>query len=216
MQVLRRHAPLLAVLLVAAACGGGGDGGDAAERAAATTSTEEPTSTSSTTTSSTTTTAPPPDPTVVPDDPSAIDEAYVEAVLREHNRVIGDALRLQLQGADLKEIVDRYNAIYVPEVADLELTATLQMSPEEVARYKNPPGDGSSDVVELSEVTATCIAVQVLQSAQDLVVDPPEPFSAEVVLRLPQGPADSRLNPTPWLSEGLTQSPAGGGPLCAE
>ena len=216
MQVNRRHAPLLVALAMTAACGGGGaDEAGPDERAAATPTSEQPSSTSSGLIPSTTTTAPV-DPTVVPDDPAAIDEAYVEAVLREHNRVIGDALRLQLQGADLKEIVDRYNAIYVPEVADLELTATLQMSPEEVARYKNPPGDGSSDVVELSEVTATCIAVQVLQSAQDLVVDPPEPFSAEVVLRLPQGPADSRLNPTPWLSEGLTQSPAGGGPLCAE
>ncbi|MDQ3385462.1 MAG: hypothetical protein M3503_05535 [Actinomycetota bacterium] len=202
MQVPRRHAPLLVGLLMTAACGGGGDdGGGPDERAAATTSSEEPTSTSSTATSSTTTTAAPADPTVVPDDPAAIDEAYVEAVLREHNRVIGDALRLQLQGADLKEIVDRYNAIYVPEVADGLLSSVLQPSEEILASLKDPPGDQVTDVVGLLEVTAQCVEAEVLIDLSQVLTSAPAASSDTVVIR--RVTETSALNKTAWVSEGV-------------
>lgn len=211
MQMRIRDIALAATVFAAAACGGGGDSAEEATPSTSTTEAEE--TTPSTTTS--TTAAPEVDPTVIPDDPADIDEAYVEAVLEEHNRVIGDALRLQLEGADPKEIVDRYNAIYVPEVADLELTDILQMTPEEMASYRSPPGDGQSDVLRVREASPSCIVAEVVQDPEALVVDPPDPFDAEIVLRrAPDG--HSSLNPTAWLSEGLAQMDPEAGELCSD
>ena len=197
MQVDRRPAWLLVGLLLVAGCGGDG-GADSDESAATTTSApaRRPTSTS--------TSIPPVDPSVIPEDPAAIDEAYVEAVLEEHNRVIGDALRLQLQGAELEEIVDRYNAIYVPEVADLLLTDALGEDEAALREYKRPPADAITRVVSVDEVSASCIVALVQQDTSGYLVDPGEPFEAQVVLR--RGPASSNpsgLNGTAWLSEGL-------------
>jgi hypothetical protein len=197
MLVDRRPAWLLAGLLLVAACGGDG-GADSDESAATTTSASErrPTSTS--------TAVPPVDPSVIPEDPAAIDEAYVEAVLEEHNRVIGDALRLQLQGAELEEIVDRYNAIYVPDVADAELTDTLQLSAEEASRYKSPPGNTTSDVVELFEVTPTCIAVLWCRALKVWWSIHPTRSQLRSSYVWADPSERSELNPTAWLSEGLT------------
>lgn len=225
MQVHRRPAWLLTGLLLLAACGGGGnDDGDAAPRTSAaprraTTSTSPPTSpsTSSTTSSAptTTTSAPAVDPSVIPEDPAAIDEAYVEAVLEEHNRVIGDALRLQLEGADLQEIVDRYNAIYVPEVADLLLTDALGEDQTSMDGYKRPPGDATTSVESVDEATTTCIFTRVQQDNSALLVDPREQFSSQVVLRArPPSSEKSNLNETAWLSEGLEPASADGETRC--
>ncbi len=208
MQVHRRAAWLFTGLLLASACGGGGSSEpdaapattDAPRRATTSSSTTSTTSAAPTTTTST----PAVDPSVIPEDPAAIDEAYVEAVLKEHDRVIGDALRLQLEGADLKEIVDRYNAIYVPEVADLLLTDALGEDEAALSDYKRPPGDVETVVTLLNEVTTTCIVASVQQDTSPLLVETGRTFAAKVVLRSGAASSDrSDLNRTAWLSEGL-------------
>lgn len=214
---------LLTGLLLVPACGGG-EGGEpnaapstSAGTRRATTSTSTSPSTSSTTSSAptTTTSAPAVDPSVIPEDPAAIDEAYVEAVLGEHNRVIGDALRLQLEGADLKEIVDRYNAIYVPEVADLLLTDALGEDQTSMDGYKRPPGNATTSVESVDEATTTCIFARVQQDNSALLVDPGEQFSSQVVLRArPPSFERSNLNETAWLSEGLEPASADGETRC--
>ena len=210
MQVSKRRATLAMTLLLAAtACGGGGDGEGATPTA--------PEGPRSTTSSSTTTTTEPVDPSVVPDDLEDIDEEYVEAVLNAHNRVIGDALRLQLEGADISEIMDRYNAIYVPEVADLLLTDALGEDEAALSDYKRPPGDASTTVVSVSEVSADCIAATVEQDTSAFLLEPPPPFVAEVVLRRVDSVSDgSGLNPTAWMSEGFEPPVEDGGLRCDE
>ena len=215
MQVRRRSAPLLVALAMTAACGGGGaDEAGPDERAAATPTSEQPSSTSSGLIPSTTTTAPV-DPTVVPDDPAAIDEAYVEAVLREHNRVIGDALRLQLQGADLKEIVDRYNAIYVPEVADGLLSNIIALDEPTIRTLRKPLGDQVSRVIKVTSAASTCIEATVSQDYTEVLAEPPPPARNLVVLRQKDSaPAETPLNITPWLSEGYVPEDAGAELTC--
>ena len=194
MQMCKRRATLAMTLLLAAtACGGGGDG------EGATPSTTEVQR--STTSSSTTTKTEPVDPSVVPDDPEDINEEYVEAVLNAHNRVIGDALRLQLEGADISEIVDRYNAIYVPEVADALLTSVLQPSEEVLASLKRPPGDQIIDVVDLRVATSECVEAEVLADFSQVLKSPPSPTPDIVVIR--RAVESSAHNETGWISEGV-------------
>ena len=201
MQMRIRDVALAAAVVTAAACGGGdGDGGEEATPTTSTTQAEDTTSSITASTTSTTA-APEVDPTVIPDDPADIDEAYVEAVLAEHNRVIGDALRLQLEGADPKEIVDRYNAVYVPEVADALLSSVLQPSDEILATLKRPPGDQIVDVVSLREATSDCVEAEVLVDLSPVLADPPAPSPDTVVIR--RAESESVFNPTAWLSEGV-------------
>lgn len=218
MQVHRRAAWLFTGLLLAPACGGGGSSEpdaapattDAPRRAATSTSTS---STSTTGAAPTTTTSTPAvDPSVIPEDPAAIDEAYVEAVLKEHDRVIGDALRLQLEGADLKEIVDRYNAIYVPKVADALLTSVLQPSDEILASLKFPPGDQVTDVVRLVRVTSECVQAEVLVDLTPVLANAPTATADTIVIR--RAAETPPLNETAWMSEGVIPGVEIGGEGC--
>ena len=194
MRVRLRYAPLAVTLLLAPACGGSGGDDDGATPA----TTEVQLSTTS---SSTTTTTELVDPSVVPDDPEDIDEEYIEAVLNAHNRVIGDALRLQLEGADISEIVDRYNAIYVPNVADALLTSVLQPSEEVLASLKRPPGDQIIDVVDLRVATSECVEAEVLADFSQVLKSSPSPTPDIVVIR--RAVESSAHNETGWISEGV-------------
>ena len=137
MQMGNWHATLAMTLLLAStACGGDGDGDGATP-----TTTEGPRSTTS---SSTTTTTEPVDPSVVPDDPSEIDEEYIEAVANELYRVLRDANAIQVARGDLQGMVDRYNAVYAPEAADLLLNDALARSEADLAKFKQPPGSQRS------------------------------------------------------------------------
>ena len=208
MQMSKRRATLAMTLLLAAtACGGGGDG------EGATPSTTEVQR--STTSSSTTTKTEPVDPSVVPDDPEDINEEYVEAVLNAHNRVIGDALRLQLEGADISEIVDRYNAIYVPEVADGLLTNIIGVSEAVLSTLKQPPGDQQSRVVSIETATVDCIEALVIHDFSEVLNTPPPSAENVVVLRARNEPrVKSELNPTGWLSEGSVPVESAEGVTC--
>ncbi|CAA9230549.1 MAG: hypothetical protein AVDCRST_MAG20-1109 [uncultured Acidimicrobiales bacterium] len=208
MQVDRRPAWLLAGLLLVAACGGGG--GDSDGEAATTTRAPDRTTSSTAPSTPPSTTVPPVDPSVIPDDPAAIDEAYVEAVLEEHNRVIGDALRLQLEGADLAEIIDRYNAIYVAEVADRLLTNIVALDDPATRTLRDPPGDQRSEVTDVQVATPGCISAVVLQDYREVLLAPEAPSKNLVVLRSIVPTAREALNPTAWRSEGLVPEEAVG------
>lgn len=173
-----------------------------------TTSAPSPTAPSTTTTAPPTTVAPtttsttaPADPFAVPDDPADIDEAYVERVINEHNRIIGDALRIELAGGDAKEIVDRYNAVYVREVSNELLTGFFQMTPEDLSVVRPTPGDPLGTVNEIKATSGECIIASVTQDYTTIRIDDPAPLQTVVLLRRNDS-AISALNPTGWLSEG--------------
>lgn len=168
--------------------------------APSTTTTAPPTTVAPTTTSTTTV---PADPFAVPDDPDDIDEAYVERVINEHNRIIGDALRIELAGGDAKEIVDRYNAVFVPEVANGLLTSFFQLTPEEMSVVREPPGDPISTVKELRAVGPDCVFAITELDVAPVRRAPPPP--ALVAVRLTPAPdASSSVNVTGWVSGGAT------------
>lgn len=201
-----------AMALLALGCSeDGGEPDQAAPPPSSTTTSSAPSTTAPTTTTtapSTTTVAPtttsttvPADPFAIPDDPADIDEAYVEAVINEHNRIIGDALRIELAGGDAKEIVDRYNAVFVPEVSNELLTGFFQMTPEDLSVVRPTPGDPIGTVNEIMTSSPECIIANVTQDFKPLRTDDPVPLRAIVLLRRTSS-LDSALNRTGWLSEG--------------
>ncbi|MEX2659756.1 MAG: hypothetical protein WD232_08665 [Acidimicrobiales bacterium] len=199
MQMRNCLGPLLATLVLVASCGG--DDEDAS-----------PTTTDAPATSAVTTTTEAVDPFTVPDDPADITEEYVEAVINEHNRVIGDALRIQLEGGDPKEIIDRYNAIYVPEVADRRLTAAFDLDEELVASLKQPLGDQIFQVVSLDTAKLACVKAVVEQDLSAVFKEPPAPTQNVLVLRAAE--AATGHNRTRWMSEGLVPIETAGEVQC--
>lgn len=197
---------LFLVALALAACGGDGD-----EAAPATTTTSSPPSTTAPTTS-TTAEEEEVDPFTVPDDPAEITEAYVEAVINEHNRVIGDALRIQLEGGDPKEIIDRYNAIYVPEVADRRLTDLFNLDEEILSSLRRPGGNQIMRVLSIETATSACIRTVVEQDLSEVLIDPPSPTENVLILRAAVKP--NELNKTRWMSEGLVTLETSEGATC--
>ena len=169
-----------------------------------------PVSTSTTTTVTTlpptTTTTEPPDPLAFPDDPADIDAAYVERVINEHNRIVGDATRMWLANGDPLEVIDRYNAVYTPHFADEFLTHFFSITEEEFALLKPSPGDVTSTVVTFDVVGMECIRVVVDESADALLLAPPEIVRAVVVLRpsVPLPTEAAGVNETGWQTEGST------------
>lgn len=193
---------MFAAVVLAAGCSGGGDT-TVEEAAPSTTSPAVVTTGPTTTEPPITTTTEPVDPFAVPSDPADIDPAYVERVINEHNRIIGDALRIELAGGDAKEIVDRYNAVYVPQVANELLTGFFQMAPDDLSVVREEPGNRISSVERLTDVAPECVIAVVAQDFRAVRIDAPEPVKSIVLLRRAGNTAAvQQLNVTGWLSEG--------------
>lgn len=195
---------MVAAVVLAAGCSGGGDA-TGEEAAPSSTAPAVVTIAPTTTEPPTTTTTEPVDPFAIPSDPADIDPAYVERVINEHSRILGDALRIQLADGDPNEIIARYNAVYIPEIADLQLNFALGQSPEDLERYRVPPGDAVVSVESLDHVDATCVVALVILNADASLVDPPAHLPLEVTIRRSDDTGADTHNRTGWVSEGLTE-----------
>lgn len=168
----------------------GGDGGD---EDAATTTTDAPTTTI---VEPTTTTTTPPDPFTVPADPADIDEAYVEAVLTELERINGDALRLAVSEGLSPAITELIRSIHSPDSAALELQGYAIQATEGFPDVRPNPGDTVATVTSLLSASPSCISAEVRLDLS-AVASGTEPIDLRVELR-PQA-AGAPRNSTPWV-----------------
>jgi hypothetical protein len=184
---MRRSALVVVALLVG--CTGGDEGDDAA----VTTTTEAPTTTAA---AETTTTTVAPDPFTVPADPADIDEAYVEAVLTELERINGDALRLAVSEGLSPAITELIRSIHSPESASLELQGYAIQAAESFPNVRPDPGDAIARVTALLSASASCISADVQLDLAAVSVDA-DSIDLRVELR-PQA-TNAPGNSTPWV-----------------
>lgn len=149
-----------------------------------------------TTVAETTTTTAAPDPFTVPEDPADIDEAYVEAVLAELERINGDALRLAVSEGLSPRITELIQSIYTPERAAEELDVLVQEYNAGLPGVRRPPGDVAATVSQLLTARRDCIALDGQLDYSAVSETATEPLPIRVELR-PKADEES-TNPTPW------------------
>ena len=186
----RRGSVLVVAALLAGSCSGGGSGGDDDGRSGATVP-EDTASASSTTT--------------VADGagefavPAVIDEAYVNRVLAELDRVQGDVFRRIVATGSFaqSELVPLRAVFNDPELSgQAQGFASLVGS---IDKAKNPPGDNRTTVVRLLTARPECIYAETTIDLSATVLEPPPPRTAWVALRPSQAGSDPQdLNPTPF------------------
>jgi hypothetical protein len=153
-----------------------------------------------------------PDPTVIPDDPDDIDEAYVQAVIDAIDDYYHQALQVARQGAPLPggapptELVVAVEETFRPEWRDAvlqddaEMFSDPQWTEENEERFR-PVGEyrpGVAQVTGLEVESRECLLVAVERDASTALVDAPnEPFPQGLIL-VPHGESDLSQNPTPW------------------
>lgn len=177
------------MIALLAACNGGSDGGEGA----ASTTTEAPT----TTAAETTTTTSAPDPFTVPDDPTDIDEAYVEAVLTELERINGDALRLAISEGLSPAVSDLLLSIYEPELGADQIDLLARSASEGFLSIRRPPGDVAVKVAVVHSGTVGCISVDASYDFSPVSENGETDLPLRVELR-PQL-AGHASNATPWV-----------------
>jgi uncharacterized lipoprotein len=143
----------------------------------------------------TTTTVPNPDGV-----PAVITPAYVNAVFKVLDHVLGNSLRLDLATtnvppaalADLRAVFN--DPLYAEEkkIAIEEFTTDL-------TNVRMPPGDDINTVVRLISTSPVCIFVQTTLNVSKVVYKLPPPGFDYYELQLKQAGDDpGNLNPTPW------------------
>ena len=194
LRLMRRGLGLVVVLamLVGAACKGSDE---TANRPRATVPTTGP---------PTTTTAPA-DPFAIP---ATIDEAYVERVLAELDRIDGDATRAIIANGDfVREATDALAAVYHED----ELNAQLDLWNDEIRAgltgYRRPPGNVHTEVTTLLASTRECVFAEVTRDYAETAEIAAPPRRSFVALR--PGSDPKGLNRTPWKIS-LTSVPADG------
>jgi hypothetical protein len=131
--------------------------------------------------------------------PATIDDAYVNRVLAELDRVQGDVFRrIVANGSFAQADLVPLRAVF----NDPELTgqaqgfATLVGS---IDRARKPPGDNKTTVVRLLTARPDCIYAETTVDVSATVLDPPPPRTQWVALRPSQPDTDPQgLNPTPF------------------
>lgn len=173
---------MVSLLLVAAVLTGcGGDGEEAA-----TTTTTRPRATTTT------------DPFAVPD---PIDAAYVQRVLTEHERVLGDAFRLAMQeGAVTQGVEERVTAIYAERPGMAELDDMRAAVAEGFPNERRDRGDRLVDQVALTQAAPECIGVTARYRFDEVLVEPIDPVAVVIELRpSPEGSDPVGHNRTGWI-----------------
>jgi hypothetical protein len=181
------------MLVVGGACSGGG--GDDDDGGSSSVTVPEDTAVDDATT--TTTTAGSADAAFAV--PATIDDAYVNRVLAELDRVQGDVFRrIVANGSFAQADLVPLRAVF----NDPELTgqaqgfATLVGS---IDRARKPPGDNRTTVVRLLTARPDCIYAETTVDVSATVLDPPPPRTQWVALRPSQPDTDPQgLNPTPF------------------
>jgi len=186
-----RRSGLLVVALVALSvgCTGDDDDGDTSS-----TTTEAPTTTTAV---ETTTTTAAPDPFTVPSDPADIDEAYVEAVLTELERINGDALRLAVSEGLSPQITELIRSIYEPTRAATEFDLLVDASIGGFPGVRVDPGDAVPSVDEILSASASCIGVDTHFDFTAVSGASNDPLPLRIELR--QQAAGVPTNPTSWV-----------------
>lgn len=181
-----RRSGLLVIGLLAA-CGGGSDASEVAG-----TTTE-----ATTTTVVETTTTAAPDPFTVPADPADIDEAYVEAVLTELERINGDALRLAVSEGLSPAVSDLILSVFNADLAVLQVQILVEDYSNGFAGIRRPPGDVAASVSAISVARRDCISANVILDFSAVATNGVEASPTRIELR-PKA-ADQLANPTPWV-----------------
>ncbi len=185
---MHRSFPLFsALLIVAGACSGGGtDLGPSATLGSA-----PPTTASST---------PAVDPSVIPTDPAAIDEVYVQAVVDALFAVDAKATKIFVETKDItNEDAFRYlRAIYLPEELDQQINIwfhDLALRSEELL-----PGVLLNDVQRIIDVAPDCVYIAV-ESDYSQVTTRGASLSMNYLGLTPKAEGDDveGLNPTAWM-----------------
>jgi hypothetical protein len=188
---------LLGATLLLGACGGDDDDG----RAAAITSIPEETSTS---TSSTTTEPRTVAPDVIPQDVDLITEEYVEQVL---NKLFEVSLQAFLTSRDEGVVEERAMALLEAtssdEVFEQRVNDLADFAFSGFSEMKQEPSAVLISVLDLLEVTPSCIVAEVTTDASGMMTDPPpvEPEERAFVRLYAAGPEQraTGLNPTAWV-----------------
>ncbi len=184
---MRRSFPLFSALfiLVAACSGGGTDLGPSATLGTAPT---------------TATTSPAPDPSVIPADPAAIDEAYVQAVVDALFAVDAKATKIFVETKDItnEEALSYLDAIFVGEEREQQLSAwfqTLALRPDEVLS-----GALIHNVDRIIDVAPDCVFLEVERDFSETTTND-APISITYLGLTPKRDGDDpdRLNPTAWM-----------------
>jgi hypothetical protein len=211
---LRSLALILAAGLLLSACSGDDDGGSTigGEQDEATERTEDSQGATSNDSEDEDEGDSEPDPTMIPDDPDDIDEAYAQAVIDEIESYYLEALKLTRGAAPLPdrtppvELVAAVNETFHPDWRE-NMVAT------EVDTFSDPAWSeeyselfvdasefepGRAVVVDVEVPRDRCVLVEVERDVSGTLQDPPgEPFRQGIVL-VPREEAAEGLNPTPW------------------
>ena len=151
------------------------------------------------------TTAPPDVSTV----PAVIDEVYLNAVLKELNRVEGDARRLIVQEENLpRAAADRFQAIYLGAELNDELRRWGEQIPKGFNNFRKPPGDEVNQVRRIITAKPDCIYVETVEDASAVLVKATQTFVIFIGLQ-PKVASDdpNGFNPTPWMISVAGTSP---------
>ncbi|MDP9019553.1 MAG: hypothetical protein M3N25_01920 [Actinomycetota bacterium] len=182
---MRRTLALLSALLLVGGCSDGGE----QPPPAATLPSEVPTSS----------TEPAPDPAVIPDDPAAIDEQYVQAVVDELFAVDAKATEIFVTTKTLDErAIDYLEAIYTEEEAEHQIDVwfqTLGKGSETLL-----PGTLVNDVTRVIDVARDCVYVEVeVDYSGTTTRDVPTSPNYLGLTPKQEGDDPEALNPTAWM-----------------
>ncbi len=133
--------------------------------------------------------------------PAVIDEAYVNRVLAGLDQAYGDLTRLIVETRTLlPEAVERINALYVGQFAQLQIDLFQAELRDGLRIYKPEAGNQVSTVTSLISVAPKCFFAEIHRDLS-LVLASTEPQVERLWVALV--PAEDvtgkrELNPTPW------------------
>jgi hypothetical protein len=156
--------------------------------------TTDPTTTTSTTVAPTTTV---PNPDVVP---AVITPAYVNAVFKVLDHVLGNSLRLDLATTDVPpQSLSDLRAVFNDPLYTEEKKIAIDEFTTDLSNVRMPPGDDVNTVVHLISMSPTCIFVETALNVSNVVYKVPPPGFDYYELQLKQAGDDpAGLNSTPW------------------
>jgi hypothetical protein len=153
-----------------------------------------------------------PDPTVIPDDPNDIDEAYAQAVIDVIDGYYREALKVTLRAAPLPdgappvELVLAVNETFAPQWREsvLEDETRIFSDPEWSEEFEDhfvpadqyEPAEAVVRGVDVAE--GPCLLIELERDLENVLRQPPdEPYRQGYVL-VPHQEEDLSLNQTPW------------------
>ena len=128
--------------------------------------------------------------------PDVIDEAYVNQVLAELNRIYGDAGRMVFAAGAITDASMALVESMSTTDEQIFLVGSLDTFANQPALLRDPPGDLVLTVEEILGYSANCLFAEVMLDNSAIAVDPIEPASEFITLTSAPG------NATGWLQAG--------------